>query len=311
MSVIVTGGAGFIGSHLVDALVSQGRQVHILDNLSTGHLRNVNPKAVFHQGDLLAGGLHQVFREVKPEFVFHHAAQVDVQASLAAPQQDAQTNIAGTVAVLEACRLFGVRKIIYASSAAVYGSPLYLPVDEGHAIRPLSFYGISKYTPELYLESYAALYGLDFTILRYANVYGDRQSSQGEGGVVSQFVGKLLLGERPVIYGDGEQTRDFVYVKDIVGANLAAMTRGSRGVYNIGMNQQTSVNELLTEMCAISGVPFEPRYASAREGDVLHSRLSNAAAMNDLEWQPAYTLRSGLEATIAYYRTQREQRILR
>ncbi|MZQ85678.1 NAD-dependent epimerase/dehydratase family protein [Paenibacillus sp. 5J-6] len=304
MNILVTGGAGFIGSQIVDDLLQEGHDVHILDNLSTGHMAYVNPRAVFHHGDLLDSGLAEVFAAARPEVVIHHAAQIDIQTSLANPFLDAKINILGTIALLEQCREHGVRKLIYASSAAVYGTPQYLSVDEAHPVRPLSFYGISKHTPEHYIESFALLSGMDYTILRYANVYGVRQDPKGEGGVVAIFLDKLLEGKQPIIYGDGEQTRDFIYVQDIVRANRAALNKGSRGIYNISCNEQTSVNDLLKEMCSITGSSFNPSYEAARTGDIVHSRLDNRAALNALGWSPMFTLRDGLGATFAYYQTQ-------
>lgn len=306
MNILVTGGAGFIGSQIVDALIHAGHRVHILDNLSTGRLENVNPDAVFHQGDMMDHEtLTRVFAAARPEVVMHHAAQIDVQASLTAPLRDAHINILGAIGLLEQCREHSVRKLIYASSAAVYGTPQYLSVDEVHPVKPLSFYGISKHTPEHYMETFGSLYGMDYTILRYANVYGIRQDPKGEGGVVAIFLDRLLEGKQPVIYGSGEQTRDFIYVKDIVHANMAALSKGSRGIYNISCNEQTSINELLREMCRLSGSSsFNPAYAEFRTGDILHSRLDNRAAQRDLEWRPAYTLRDGLQETIDYYKAQ-------
>ncbi|NQX71549.1 NAD-dependent epimerase/dehydratase family protein [Paenibacillus alba] len=304
MRILVTGGAGFIGSHIVDELIQFGHHVHILDNLTTGRQENLNSQAIFHHGDLLDHGLAEAFAASQPEVVIHHAAQIDIQTSLANPMLDAQINILGTIAVLEQCRVHGVRKIIYASSAAVYGTPQYLGLDEVHPLRPLSFYGISKQAPEQYIETYASLYGLDYTILRYANVYGIRQDPKGEGGVVSIFVDKLLEGKQPLIYGDGEQTRDFVYVKDIVRANIAALNNGSHGLYNISCNEQTSVNVLLREMCEISGTHFDPVYVPVRMGDIVHSRLDNQAALAGLDWSPLYSLRDGLRETLDYYRKQ-------
>ncbi|MEC0269132.1 NAD-dependent epimerase/dehydratase family protein [Paenibacillus anseongense] len=305
MNILVTGGAGFIGSLIVDDLLQEGHDVHIFDNLTTGRMAYVNEKAVFHHGDLLDGNrLAEVFAASRPEVVIHHAAQIDVQTSLINPLLDAKINILGTIDLLEQCREHGVRKLIYASSAAVYGTPQYLSVDEAHPVRPLSFYGISKHTPEHYIESFALLYGMDYTVLRYANVYGIRQDPKGEGGVVAIFMDKLLDGKQPVIYGDGEQTRDFIYVQDIVSANRAALYKGSRGIYNISCNEQTSINELLKEMCSICGSSFNPAYEAARTGDIVHSRLDNRAALNDLGWSPIFTLRDGLGATFAYYKTQ-------
>jgi UDP-glucose 4-epimerase len=297
MNILVTGGAGFIGSHIVDELIAAGHRVHVLDNLSTGHRENVHPHAIFHQADVLDGSLGDVFAAARPEVVIHHAAQIDVQSSLKQPRLDANINIVGTIAILEQCRDHKVRKLVFASSAAVYGTPEYLAVDERHPLKPLSFYGISKLTAEHYIEAFAALYEVDYTILRYANVYGIRQGTRGEGGVVAVFMDKLLQGQQPLIYGNGEQTRDFIYVKDIVRANMAALQLGSRSIYNISGNEQTTVVELLQLMCDIGGRIFNPRFEQARAGDIVHSRLQNLAARTGLDWHPIYVLRQGLQET--------------
>jgi len=301
MNILVTGGAGFIASHIVDQLVALNHQVSIIDDLSTGKRDYLNPLAAYYETSITEDRLAEVFAQVNPEVVIHHAAQIDVQTSLQKPAWDANVNIIGTVNLLEACREFGVRKIIYASSAAVYGSPEYLPVDETHPVRPLSFYGISKHTPEHYIEAFSQLYNIDYTILRYANVYGIRQDPKGEGGVVSIFVDKLLNQSQPAIFGDGEQTRDFIYVMDIVRANIAALDRGSRSIFNVSCNEQTTVNELLQRMSEICGRPFNPQYLPQRVGDIVHSRLDNHLALQGLGWEPVYSLKDGLKETCEYY----------
>ncbi|MDB5053856.1 MAG: UDP-glucose 4-epimerase [Bacilli bacterium] len=301
LRILVTGGAGFIASNIVDALIELGHEVSILDNLSTGKLEYVNPKAALYQMDISDDAIHSVFAQCRPEIVIHHAAQIDVQTSLNNPLLDAKINIMGTLALLEQCKIHQVRKFIYASSAAVYGAPDYLPVDEAHRLDPISFYGISKHTPEHYIRVYSEICSLDYTIFRYSNVYGIRQDPKGEGGVICIFLDKLLSGLTPTIYGDGEQTRDFIYVKDIVAANVAALTEGSRSLFNISRDEQISVNELLQKMCAILNKSINPTYTSARTGDILHSRLANAQAIKHLKWTPLYSIDQGLAETCAYY----------
>ncbi|HEX3033100.1 MAG TPA: NAD-dependent epimerase/dehydratase family protein, partial [Bacillota bacterium] len=203
MKVLVTGGAGFIGSHIADKLVEKGHEVVVVDNLSTGSRDNVNAMCTFYELDITDARLEQIFCREKPQIVIHHAAQIEVPKSLAAPALDANVNILGTINILECCRRYGVTKLVYASSAAVYGTPAYLPIDEKHPISPLSNYGVSKYAAELYIKCYAQLYGVDYTVLRYANVYGPRQSHSGEGGVISIFASGLLAGKAPLIQGNG------------------------------------------------------------------------------------------------------------
>lgn len=301
MKVLVTGGAGFIASHIVDRLIELGYQVAIVDNLSKGNKDYINSEAKLYKMDILDEILKEIFEEESPEIIIHHAAQIDTQTSIKTPSYDANVNINGTINVLEASRTAGVRKIIYASSAAVYGAPSYLPVDEKHPIKPLSFYGISKHTPEHYLEVYSNLCNIDYTILRYANVYGIRQDPKGEGGVISIFIDRLLNEHSPVIFGDGEQTRDFIYVKDVVEANIAALNNGSRGIYNVSSNKQTTVNELLQRMSVLCGRPFSPNYVPSRSGDIVDSCLDNRAALRNLKWEPRYALQDGLKETCDYY----------
>lgn len=207
------------------------------------------------------------------------------------PLQDAQTNILGTIAILQQCVQWNVNKIVYASTAAVYGNPQYLGVDEVHPINPLSHYAVSKFACEQYIKLYSEIYNLDYTILRYSNVYGNRQDSKGEGGVVSLFIRRILEGQPPIIYGDGRQTRDFIHVKDVVSANIAALNKGSKGIYNISSNQQTSINELVDLLVEISGDKYMPLYTEARKGEIYHSYLENKLAREILGWSPKYGLK--------------------
>lgn len=303
MKVLVTGGAGFIGSNIVDCLVEQGCQTVIVDNLSQGKAENINQGAEFYQVDVSSPLINGVFKKEGITHVIHHAAQIDVQQSLEDPLFDIKSNITGTVNLLECCRKYNVKKIIYPSSAAVYGEPDYLPLDECHPLKIISPYGISKHTPEHYLRAYQELYDLDYTIFRYANVYGPRQDPKGEGGVISIFVDKMLAGERPVIFGDGEQSRDFIYVRDIVEANLKALSGAGGKLLNISSKIQVTVNELYQLINKILGSDLEPVYQNERKGDIRHSYLDNSRARAVLEWEPLYDLSSGLKETLAYYRS--------
>ena len=302
MKILVTGGAGFIGSHIVDLLIENGYEVVIVDNLSTGKEEFINKKAIFYKKDITDDDLYEIFEKEKPDYVVHQAAQIDVQRSIDDPVFDAKVNVLGTVNLLECCRKSGVKKIVYASSAAVYGNPEYLPIDEVHKINPISYYGISKHTAEHYFEVYSQLYDLKYTILRYANVYGIRQDPKGEGGVISIFIDKMLKGERPIIFGDGNQTRDFVYVKDVAKANLLALEKGDSEVVNISTNKATSINKLVELMNEIMNTSLEPIYTEPRKGDIVHSYLDNKKALDVLGWKPEYSLEEGLKETIEYYK---------
>lgn len=303
MKVLVTGGAGFIGSHIVDHLIIDHYEVSVVDNLSTGKVENLNASAVFYQVDILDyKNLKKVFELEKPQYVIHHAAQTNVQQSIINPSFDAETNILGTINVLRCCVEFGTEKIVYASSAAIYGNPRYPGITEYHTVEPLSFYGVSKYTPEQYIKVFADLYQFDYTILRYANAYGTRQDPNGEAGVVSIFINKLLTRKQPVIFGDGTQTRDFIYVEDIALANLAALHLRGKHIINISTNQPTSLLELLEMMNKIYGSKMLPIYAMAKQGDIKASYLDNSKAQKLLSWEPQYTLFKGLTTTMEYYR---------
>ncbi|OXS55917.1 UDP-glucose 4-epimerase [Cohnella sp. CIP 111063] len=307
MNVLVIGGAGFIASNLVDALLQEGYNLAVIDNLSTGARRSLSSSVKFYNLNILDNTLERAFQEFRPQIVFHYAAQVDVQTSITNPSLDAEANIIGTLRVLQCCTDYGVRKLIYASTAAVYGTPKNLPLTEEHPNNPISFYGLSKLVPEKYIELFSEQYGLEYTILRFSNAYGIRQSSKGEGGVVSAFLSRLLRGENVVIYGDGNHSRDFIYVKDIVSANLQAITLGTNRVYNISCSRQTSINQLLETMCELTGRPFQPTYCPARTGDIVHSRMDNYKARHELGWEPKYSLEHGLEEMINYYFKNRSE----
>jgi UDP-glucose 4-epimerase len=304
MKVIVTGGAGFIGSHIVDLLIARGDRVVIIDNLSSGKKEHIHPEAKWIEMDLTNPELSDVFMREKPEAVIHQAAQIRVDVSVEDPVLDANTNIIGTINLLEACRKSGVKKVVYASSAAVYGDPKYLPVDEEHPVSPLSGYGISKHTVEHYLEVYAHLYGLKYTVLRYANVYGLRQDPRGEGGVISILVDKYLKKEPFTIFGDGEQTRDYIYVEDVAKANVAALSRGDGEILNVGTGVQTSLNQLLSLFDEIASFENEKVHGPDRPGDIKHSYFKNDKVCRILDWKPKYTLMEGLRKTYEYYQNE-------
>ncbi|MNI06118.1 UDP-glucose 4-epimerase [compost metagenome] len=300
MKVIITGGAGFIGSHLVESLVQQGAEVQVIDNLSTGNEEYLPKGVPLHQLDIRSEEAGERIIYTKPDIVFHQAAQVDVQRSVKEPGYDAGVNIAGSANIMQACVRASVRKIIYASSCAVYGdldSPL---IDEQDPIKPLSFYGLSKLTPESYLRIFHELYGLEYTVLRYANVYGPRQTPKGEGGVVSIFINHIRRGIPLVIFGDGKQTRDFIYVKDVVEGNLAAIKRGSRQIIQLGTAISTSINDLMYKLRNIHGEDLVTTYQPERSGDIQHSCLDNLKALQHLKWQPKYDLNRGLQETYNY-----------
>lgn len=302
MRVLVTGGAGFIGSHIVDLLITNGHEVTIVDNLSTGNKANVNKKAAFFPVDITSPQLEDVFFKQKPEYVIHQAAQVDVAKSIREPAGDADINILGTIRLLECCRKFSIKKIVYASSSAVYGETNDCSIEETFPLKPISFYGISKLTPELYIQLYNQHYGIPYTILRYGNVYGPRQNPKGEGNVIAIFMHKALNAEQSFIFGSGDQTRDFVYVKDVAAANLLALHHGTNQIINIGLNKKTSINELQRIISKMLPNPLAPAYLPMRQGDIHFSQLNNEKALQCLNWRPRYDLTKGFEETIAFYK---------
>lgn len=303
MKVLVTGGAGFIGSTVVDMLVDVGHDVVVVDNLSTGRLSNLNPKAKFYQVDIRSEEMEKIFAEEKPEVVDHHAAQMDVRRSVADPIYDADINILGGLNLLNLSVKYGVRKFIHISSGgAVYGEPVYLPCDEKHPVVPLCPYGATKYMLELYLYMYKQTYGLDYSVIRYPNVYGPRQDPAGEAGVVAIFTG-LMLKDNPVtIYGNGEQVRDYVFVQDCARANLLLLEKGSGRVYNLGYGIGTTVNQIYDGLKEITGYQLPANYAPARAGETFRIYLDATCAREDLGWDPTVALADGLRKTVEYFR---------
>ena len=305
MKILVTGGAGFIGSHVVDACVESGYQVVVVDDLSTGRASNLNPAATFYKMDIRDPGMAQVFEIERPDFVDHHAAQMDVRRSIVDPLFDADVNIRGSINLLECSRRVGVKRFVYISTGgAVYGEPVYLPCDEEHPINPICQYGASKHTVEHYLYMYQVNYGLEYTVLRYPNVYGPRQDPHGEAGVVAIFAGQMLTDQQVVINGDGEQERDFVYVGDCARANLlAAQSSGPSGIYNLGCGVGTTVNQVYQVLKEITGYARQPHYGPAKLGETRRIFLDARKAEEELGWKPTVELRQGMEKTVAYFRS--------
>lgn len=303
MKVLVTGGAGFIGSHLVDALVRQGHQVVVVDDLSTGRLENINRAARLHQADICSPELKRIFEKERPELVNHQAAQTVIQKSNEDPAFDAKQNILGSLNLILHCVRFGVKKVVYASSVGVYGEPKYRPVDENHPVDPISYYGISKHTVEHYLHLAYLQHAMSYVILRYSNVYGPRQRLDGEAGVVAIFTRQMLQGERPTIFGKGDKTRDYVHVSDVVAANLLAMETDKAGVYNIGTGVETSDRDMFNFLAELTEYQGNPHYAAVRKGEIHRICVDSSKAQKELGWQPQFLLRQGLRETVDYYRS--------
>ncbi len=303
MRVLVTGGAGFIGSQVAEAHVARGDEVAVVDSLVGGRREYVPPEARFYQMDIRDPALREVFERERPQVVSHHAAQVSVSVSTREPLLDAETNVLGTLRVAALAVESGVERLVFASTGgALYGEPDLLPADEGTPLRPLSPYGCAKAAAEGYLELYRRLAGLGACSLRYSNVYGPRQDPHGEAGVVAIFARALLDGQGATIFGDGEQTRDFVFVEDVVRANLLAADSRAEGPFNIGTGVATTVNAVYRTLAALTGVSYAPSYSPARDGDVLHITLSCHAAREGLGWRPAVAIEEGLEATARWFR---------
>lgn len=296
-TVVVTGGAGFIGSHLVRHLIDMGHRVHVIDDLSAGKAGNVPQGATLHQEDIRLPAAFEAIVALQPDTVFHLAAQADVQHSIQHPREDTEINVLGTLNMLEACRQGGVRKFVFASTSGVYGNLQKDLLEETDPAVPISFYGLSKYAAEHDVRLYGELFDLDWTVLRFANVYGPGQTSKGEGGVVSIFLNQLRQGMPLTVNGDGEQTRDFIYVQDVVAALAAAQTSGKRKILHVSTGQATSVNRLVELLRLHHGQKTVCVHRPDRAGDIRHSRLSNARALEHLNWRPAYGIEEGLQLT--------------
>lgn len=303
--ILVTGGAGFIGSHVVDVFLENGFEVVILDDLSTGRSSNLNPKAKFYKMDIRDPKVREVFETERPDYVSHHAAQMDVRRSVAQPLFDADVNILGSINLIECAKEFGVKRFIYISTGgAVYGEPEYVPCDEAHPINPICQYGASKHTVEHYLFMYHVNYGLKYTVLRYPNVFGPRQDPHGEAGVVAIFTGKMMAGEPVVINGDGEQTRDFVYVRDCAQANyLAATVDHEPGIFNIGWGVPTSINQIFSALAKVTEYSLPVGYGPAKVGETRHIYLNASKARQNLGWSATVNLDEGMRKTVEYFKT--------
>ena len=304
MKILVTGGAGFIGSHLTDKLIENGHCVVVIDNLSTGKKENFNPKAKFYKIDIRSPKIFQIFKNERPEIVFHFAAQADVRKSVQNPIKDAKINILGTLNVLENCKRIKVKKFIFPSSVGIYGESKILSasVKENNSLNPISPYPITKLTIEKYLHYYQSQ-GLDFVSLRYSNVYGPRQSSESEGGVVAIFIKKILEGRKPIIFGDGNQTRDFLYVHDAVNAAILSLKASPGSIYNVGTNREITINSLLRLLFDIlNKKKVKPIFQPLRQGEIRNSRVDFSKIKRDLGWEPGCTLKEGLNKTIKWFK---------
>jgi UDP-glucose 4-epimerase len=306
MKILVTGGAGFIGSHVVDAYLEAGHEVAVVDDLSRGRAENLSAKAKFYRADIRdRAALEEIFGKERPEVLNHHAAQIDVRHAVRDPVFDAETNILASIHLLELAAKHKLRRVVYASTGgAIYGEPKVLPANEETPVLPITPYGISKHTVEHYLYLYRVLYGLPYVVLRYGNVYGPRQSSKGEAGVVAIFTEQMMAGVKPTIYGDGSKTRDYVEASDVARANVLALERGDGEIFNIATGVATTDLGVFTAVREALGIPpFEPGYAPKRPGEVDHIVLDVAKARDGLGWQPQVEFRQGVRQTVEWFQT--------
>jgi len=302
MKILITGGAGFIGSNIADRYLTLGHEVVILDNLSTGKKENIHPNVKFYEFDICDPKIKFVFEIERPDIVNHHAAQIDVRQSVSDPAYDASVNILGTISLLRHCANYNVKKVVFASTGgAIYGEQEYFPADENHATRPLSPYGITKLTCEKYLYFYQQTYGLNYTVLRYANVYGPRQNPHGEAGVVAIFCKKMLEESQPVINGKGTQTRDYVYVGDVVKASELVLTKGDNKIYNIGTGIETDVNTIFQKIAKCMDHSVKEIHGKGQPGEQMRSVLDYSLIKKELGWMPGVNLENGLEKTVRYF----------
>jgi UDP-glucose 4-epimerase len=299
---LVTGGAGFIGSHLVDRLLSEGYKVAIIDDLSAGKLRNLNPAASFYHSDINQASVQDIFKREQPDLVFHLAARVSVTSSAQDPVDNAEVNVIGTLRLLDICRRMGIEKFIFSSTGgAIYGNPETNPCSEETPTAPISPYGLSKCMAEQYIELFHRLYRLHYTTLRYGNVYGPRQDPHGEAGVIPIFIQAMLEGNQPRIFGDGDQERDFIYVEDVVEANIQAIHRGNNRTFNIGSGEGSSVNQIFESLKNALQYRWGAEHRPRRPGEVHKISLECGKALRDLGWCSQVGLEEGLQRTVEYF----------
>jgi UDP-glucose 4-epimerase len=307
MKVVATGGAGFIGSHLVDALVDRGDEVIVVDDLSSGAKSHLNPQVEFHQLDIRSRHAADLIRRRRPDAIAHHAAQMSVSRSVREPIFDAEVNLMGSINLLEAAREAGARFVFASTGGALYGDADVLPTPESYPAWPVSPYGVSKLGFEHYLHCYAAQHGLGYSALRYANVYGPRQNPHGEAGVIAIFCLRLLAEEEPIVNGDGKQTRDFVYVSDVVRAHLAALDSDVNGHFNVGTARQSDVNTVFEMIAERIGTSLGKRHGPARPGDQRTSALDGTLIREKLGWRPQVSLEEGISETVDWFRRTQEE----
>jgi UDP-glucose 4-epimerase len=301
MKIVVTGGCGFIGSHIVDRYIDEGHDVVVIDDLSTGDMSNLNPKATFHKKDICDETIGEIFQQEKFEIINHHAAQINVRTSVDNPRFDAQVNIIGTVNLLALGVKYGIERFIFASSGgAIYGEPEQFPITEDFPLHPRSPYAVAKMAAEKYIMAFADMYAFQYTILRYSNVYGPRQISKSEAGVISIFINQILDNKECIVFGDGHQVRDYVYVQDVVEANVRALNCRS-DMFNIGTGVATSVNDLIDILSDITDKKIDHKHNAARPGEVYKNVLDCSKAASVLQWKPTTPLRRGIHTTLEYF----------
>jgi UDP-glucose 4-epimerase len=307
MKVLVTGGAGFIGSHVADALLKAGHEVHILDNLNGGFTHNIPENAFFHEMDIRDEEVVQLWEKHQFEVLYHLAAQMDVRTSVRDPKYDADINVLGFINLMEAGRVNGLKKVIFSSTGgAIYGEPEYTPQDEDHTQQPLSPYGITKLVTERYLFFYEKTHDIDWVALRYANVFGPRQNAHGEAGVIAIFTERMLRNQQAYINGDGKQTRDYVYIDDVVQANMKALDYGQSGIFNVGTEVETDVIELFETLQKLTGTSIQREHAEGKPGEQQRSVVGTQKIQDELGWKQQFDLEKGLEITVDWFKQKME-----